>query len=144
MTTIRTMIALAATKGWHLHQMEVKNAFLQGELEEEVYMIQPPGFGSTTHPIVVCRLKKPLYGLKEAPRAWHSKITHYIHQIGFKMSKSDNSLFIQSDSKGQVFILIYVDDLVIGGEHLANIEHIEKLLSAQFEMKDMKELHYFL
>ena len=60
------------------------------------------------------------------------------------MSKSDNSLFIRSDSKGQVFIIIYVDDLVIGGEHLVDIEHIKKLLSSRFEMKDMKELHYFL
>ena len=80
----------------------------------------------------------------KAPRAWHSKITQYLHQIGFKMSRSDNSLYIRSDSKGQVFIKIYVDDLVIGGEHLANIENIRNLLSGQFEMKDMKELHYFL
>ena len=62
MTTVRTMIALATTKGWHLHQMDVKNAFLQGELEEEVYMVQPPGFESNIHPKAICRLKKPLYG----------------------------------------------------------------------------------
>ena len=80
----------------------------------------------------------------KAPRAWHSKITQCLHQIGFEMSRSDNSLYIRSDSKGQVFIKIYVDDLVIGGEHLANIENIRNLLSGQFEMNDMKELHYFL
>ena len=95
--------------------MDVKNAFLQGELEEQVYMVQPPGFKSNTHPQAVCQLKKSLYGLKQAPRACHLKITQYLHQIGFKMSKSDNSLFIRSDSKGHVFIIIYVDDLVIGG-----------------------------
>ena len=114
MTTIRTTLALAAAKGWHLHQMDVKNAFLQGELEEEVYMVQPPGFKSTSHPRAVCRLKKPLYGLKQAPRAWHSKITQFLHRIGFQMSKSDNSLYVRNDSSGQIFIIIYVDDLVIG------------------------------
>ena len=75
MTIVRTLIALAAAKGWHLHQMDVKNTFLQRKLEQEVYMVQPPGFKSSTHPTTVCRLKKPLYGLKKAPRAWHSKIT---------------------------------------------------------------------
>ena len=94
MMTVRTVIALVAAKGWHLHQMDVKNTILQGELEEEVYLVQPPGFNSTTHPKVVCQLKKPLYGLKQAPRAWHSKITQYLHRIGFRMSKSNNSLYI--------------------------------------------------
>ena len=70
--------------------------------------------------------------------------TQYLYQIGFKMSKFDNSLYIQSDTGGQVFILIYVDDLIIGGEHLADIDHIKKLLSNRFELKDMQELHYFL
>ena len=98
MTTVRTVIALAAAKGWHLHQMDVKKAFLQGELEEKVYMIQPPGFESHEHSNVVCRLQKPLYGLKQAPCAWHSKITQYLHQIGFHMSKSDTSLYIRHES----------------------------------------------
>ena len=94
MTIVRTVIALATTKGWHLHQMDVKNAFLQGELEEEVYMVQPPSFNSSTHPKAICRLKKPRYGLNQAPRACHSKITQYLHRIGFHMSKLDNSLYI--------------------------------------------------
>ena len=144
MTTVRTVIAIAAAKGWHLHQMDVKNAFLQGELEEEVYMVQPPGFKSSIHPKAVCRLKKPLYGLKQAPRAWHSKITQYLHQIGFRMSKSDNSLYIRSDSASPLVIILYVDDLVIGGEHLVDINKVKTLLSDKFEMTDMKELHYFL
>ena len=144
MTTIQTVITLVATTKWHLHHMEVKNAFLQGELDEEVYMIQPPSFKSSTHPQAGCRHKKPLYTLKQAPRAWHSKITQYLHHTGFKMSKSNNSMFIQSDSKGQLYIVIYVNDLIIGGEHLAHIDHIKKLLSSQSEMKDMKDLHYFL
>ena len=144
MTTVRTVIALAAAKGWHLHQMDVKNAFLQGELEEEVYMMQPPGFESSKHPHAVCRLKKPLYGLKQAPRAWHSKITSYLHDIGFRMSKSDNSLYIRNNPKSPVFLILYVDDLVIGGESLTETQKIKKLLLEKFEMKDLNDLHYFL
>ena len=113
--------------------MDVKNAFLQGELEEEVYMVQPPRFELSTHPTDVYRLKNPIYGPKQALRAWHSKKTQYLHQIGFKMSMSDKSLFIRSDSKGcQVFIRIYVDDLVIGGEYFATIDHIKKLKTSFF------------
>ena len=113
---IRTVITLVAAKGWHLHQMDVKNAFLQGELEEEVCMIQPPGFESRIHPNVVCRLKKPLYGFKQAPRAWH---------IEFRMSKSDTSLYIRHESDNPIVIILYVDDLVIGGKDLAEITKVK-------------------
>ena len=143
-TTMRTIIAVAAAKGWHLHQMDIKNAFLQGELEEEVYKVQPPGFESRTYLKVVCWLKKPLYGLKQAPRDWHSKITQYIHQIVFRMSKFDNCLYVRNDSGRLIVIILYVDDLVIGGESLLDINKIVSLLSRKFEMTDMKELHYFL
>ena len=106
-------------------------------------MVQPPSFKPRSHPNVVYRLKKPLYGLKQAPRVWHSMITQFLHQINFRMSKFDNALLIQSDSSGQIFIIIYVDDFVIGGEHLANINKVKMLLSRKFEMKDMNKLHYF-
>ena len=103
-------------------------------------MVQPHGFKSSTHATIFYQLKKPLYDLKQAPRAWHSKITQYLHQIGFKMSESDNSLFIRSDSRGKLLIIIYADDLVIGGENIGDIKHIKNLFSGRF----MKELHYFL
>ena len=125
MTTVRTVIAIAVAKGWHLHQMDVKNAFFQGELKEEVYMIQPPGFESCVHPKSVCRLKKPLYVLKQAPRVWHSTITRYLHQIGFRMSKSDNSLYIQHELDSPIVIILYLDDLVIGGKDLAEINKVK-------------------
>ncbi|WP_286596120.1 reverse transcriptase domain-containing protein [Pseudomonas sp. 165] len=83
MATVRAVIAMAAAKGWSLHQMDVKNAFLHGDLEEEVYMMQPPGFESVAHPDFVCRLRKALYGLKQAPRAWSNKIGEYLVTIGF-------------------------------------------------------------
>jgi hypothetical protein len=74
MTTIKAIIAMVAAKGWSLHRMDVKNAFLHGDLQEEVYMEHPPGYVDQTHPNLVCRLKKALYGLKQAPRAWSNKI----------------------------------------------------------------------
>ena len=95
MTTVHVFLAVAAAKGWHLHQMDVKNAFLQGELEEQVYMVQPPGFHSGTNTSAVCRLKKSLYGLKQAPRAWNVKITQHLCRMGLATSKSDSSLFIR-------------------------------------------------
>ena len=95
-------------------------------------------------PNAVCRLKKPLYGLKQAPHAWHSKITQYLHQIGFWMSKSDTSLYIRHESDNPIVIILYVDDLVIRGQDLAEITKVKSLLSGRFEMKDLHELHYFL
>jgi hypothetical protein len=92
MTTAHVLLAVAAAKGWHLHQMDVKNAFLQGDLEEQVYMVQPPGFHSGTNTSAMCRLKKLLYGLKQAPRAWNAKITQQLRKMSFETSKVDSSL----------------------------------------------------
>ena len=125
MTTVRVLLAVAAAKGWHLHQMDVKNAFLQGELEEQVYMVQPPGFHSGTNTSAVCRLKKSLYGLKQAPRAWNAKITQQLCKMGFTVCKSDSSLFIQKGRLGPVSILLYVDDLVITGADLDEINRVK-------------------
>ena len=145
MTTVRTVVALTATKGWHLHQMDIKNIFLQGKLEENVYMVQPLGFDSNNHSKAICQLKKPLYGLKQAPCTWHSKITQYLHRIGLTMSKSDyNSLYVKNYSGSPIVIILYVDDLVIGGEKLLDINKVKILLYIKFEMTDMKEIHYFL
>ena len=85
-----------------------------------------------------------LYGLKQAPRARHSKITQYLHRIGFRISKSDNSLYVRSDSESPIVIILYVDDLVIGGEHLGESNKVKSHISSKFEMTYMKELHYFL
>ena len=82
--------------------------------------------------------------IKEAPRAWHSKITQYLHRIGFRLSKSDNSLYVRSDFERSIVIILYVDDLVIGGEHLVDINKVKSLLSRKFKLMSMKELHYFL
>ena len=92
-TTVRTVLHLAVTKGWTLRQIDVNNAFLQGPLDEEVYVTQPPGFVDQDRPHYVCRLKKALYGLKQAPRAWYQELRSYLLTQGFLNSTADTSLF---------------------------------------------------
>ncbi|CAL8116452.1 unnamed protein product [Prunus armeniaca] len=97
-TTIRLVLPLAATFGWKLHQLDVKNAFLHGILKEEVYMSQPQGFFDPLYPHHVCRLDKSLYGLKQAPRAWNERFTNYLPCIGFRTSQANPSLFVKQDA----------------------------------------------
>ena len=109
--------------------MDVKNAFLQGNLEEEVFMIEPPGFQLELNKLVVCWLKKLLYGLKQAPRALNAKITHWLRKLGFLASKFDSSLLILQGPDGLVCVLLYVDDLVITGPRLNEISRVKAQLS---------------
>jgi hypothetical protein len=113
MTIVRAIIAMAAAKGWSLHQMDVKNAFLHGDLQKEMYMKQPPGYVDQTHPNLVCKLKKALYGFKQAPRAWCDKIGQYLVTSGFQTSDANFSLYVKKANHGIVVIVIYVDDLII-------------------------------
>jgi hypothetical protein len=114
------------------------------DLQEEVYMEQPPGYVDQTHLNLVCRLKKALYGLKQAPRAWSDKIGQYLVTSGFQTSNADFSLYVKKTDHGIVVIVIYVDDLIITGDSDADISDLKKLLKQKFEMKDLGELRYFL
>jgi len=143
MTIVRVVIIMVATKGWSLHQMDVKNVFFHGDLQEEVYMEQPPGYVDQTHPNLVCSLKKVLYGLKQAPRAWSKKIGEYLVTSGFQTSDADFSLYVKKTNHGIVVIIIYVDDLIITGDSDVNIFDLKKLLKQNFEMKDLGKLRYF-
>ena len=127
-----------------MHQMDVKNAFLHGDLQEEVYVEQPPFYVDGVHPDYVCRLRKALYGLKQAPRAWYDRFADYLLHIGFRMSHADHSLYVYKSDVGIVLITIYVDDLIIVGDNETEIEHVKGLLKQEFEMKDLGELRYFL
>jgi histone deacetylase 1/2 len=93
----------------------VQNAFLHGVLEEEVYMRQPPGFENTSTPHYVCKLDKAIYGLKQAPRAWYSRLSTKLFGLGFRTSKSNTFLFIYSKKNVTIFMLIYVDDIIVTG-----------------------------
>jgi hypothetical protein len=144
MTIIRAIITIVAIKGWSLHQMDVKNVFLHGDLQEEVYMEQPPRYVDETHPNLVCRLKKTVYGLKQAPKAWSDKIGQYLVTNGFQTSNADFSLYVKKTNHGIVVIIIYVDDLIIIGDSDADISDLKKFLKQKFEMKVLGKLRYFL
>jgi hypothetical protein len=135
---------MAIAKGWSLHQMDVNNVFLHGNLQEKMYMEQPPGYVDQTHPNLVCRLKKVLYDLKQAPKARSDKIGQYLVTSGFQTSNANFSLHVKKTDHGIVVIVIYVDDLIITRDSDEDIFDLKKLLKQKFEMKDLGELRYFL
>ncbi|KAG7578454.1 Retrotransposon gag domain [Arabidopsis thaliana x Arabidopsis arenosa] len=144
MTTIREFLKIAAVKRWEVHQMDVHNAFLHGDLEEEVYMRLPLGFVSQDKS-KVCRLKKSLYGLRQAPRCWFAKLAAALKGYGFAQQVADYSLFTLERGFMQLFVLVYVDDLLIGGNDLNGIQEFKGYLSDEcFHMKDLGPMKYFL
>jgi histone deacetylase 1/2 len=142
--TVRLVLAIAVSKGWSLRQLDVKNAFLHGVLEEEVYMRQPPGYEDKSKPDYICKLDKALYRLKQAPRAWYSRLSAKLLSIGFVASKSDMSLFIYRKATIRIFMLIYVDDIIVASSSPAATAALLKDLSHKFALKDLGDLHYFL
>jgi len=142
MVTVRAIVSLAASKHWHIHQMDVFNAFLHGDLEDEIYMQLPQGFVSQGEK--VCRLTKSLYGLKQAPRQWNHKLTEALIELRFKQSQYDHSLFINKSEAGTVIVLVYVDDMLVTGSSLKLIVETKEALQKAFKMKDLGELKYFL
>ncbi|CAN1140144.1 Retrovirus-related Pol polyprotein from transposon TNT 1-94 [Linum perenne] len=143
MNTVKTLLAVAAVKGWHLEQMDVSNAFLHGDLNEEVFMELPPGSPPHLHG-KVCLLQKSLYGLKQASRQWFAKLTDSLIAFGFIQSNSDYSLFHKETEKGRVTMLVYVDDLIISGDNFQLIDEVKLFLSQQFKVRDLGRLKYFL
>lgn len=135
---------MAVSQGWCLRQLDVQNAFLHGILEEEVYMRQPPSYEDRAHPNFVCRLDKALYGLKQAPRAWFSWLSTKLQQLGFVASKTDASLFYYSKGKKGIFILVYVDDIIVASSTQEAVHALLRDLEKDFALKDLGNLHYFL
>ncbi|XP_071683600.1 uncharacterized protein [Lolium perenne] len=142
--TIRIVLSIAVSRGWSLRQLDVKNAFLHGVLQEEVYMKQPPGFEHPDAPHHVCRLDKALYGLKQAPRAWYSRLSAKLQDFGFIPSKADTSLFLYNKSGVTIFVLIYVDDIIVTSSSDRAISVLLQDLNAHFAIKDLGALHFFL
>jgi hypothetical protein len=135
-TSIRTIIYIATQMGWRIHQMDIKTAFLNGNIEEEVYLEQPKGFEVHDRANHVCRLKKTLYGLKQAPRAWYSKIHCYLQSIGFIKSDVDPNLYLLIKGWDFLILVLYVDDLFLTGEKTI-IAASKQDLAKEFEMKDL-------
>jgi Reverse transcriptase (RNA-dependent DNA polymerase) len=117
-TTIRLVLSLAVTNHCHIKQLDVNNAFLHGNLNETIYMAQPPGFTNPLHPTHVCKLHKALYGLRQSPRAWYQKLSETL-LLGFKTASSDPSLFLYRKGDNLVFLLVYVDDIILTGNNVS-------------------------
>jgi hypothetical protein len=142
--TIRLILALAVHFDWPIRQLDISNAFLHGSLNEEVYMEQPRGFVSSHHPTFVCKLNKAIYGLKQAPRAWYTRLSNFLLDLGFIVSLVDTFLFTFVTTGIKLFLLIYVDDIIVTGTHLHLIRGLISRLQQEFPAKDLGPLSYFL
>ncbi|RVW76011.1 Retrovirus-related Pol polyprotein from transposon RE1 [Vitis vinifera] len=143
--TIRVLLSLTANLDWPLQQFDVKNAFLHGELSEEVYMDLPPGcMVSEKQCQKVCKLKKSLYGLKQSPRAWFRRFTKSMRAFGYHQSNSDHTLFLKKQHGKITTLVVYVDDMVVTGNDPEERKALQNDLSREFEMKDLGLLKYFL
>jgi hypothetical protein len=142
--TIRTVLHLAAIRRWTVHQLDVKNAFLHGDLAERVYCHQPAGFVDKDHPDHVCLLVKSLYGLKQAPRAWFLRLGNHLLAMGFTASGSDSSLFIYQHGTHVAYLLVYVDDIILTASSTALLRQVVDHLRQAFAIKDLGALHFFL
>jgi hypothetical protein len=141
-TTIHTLLAVAFVRGWSISQLDVKNAFLNGELREDVYMCPPPGY--SVPDCMVCHLHRSLYGLKQAPRVWFQCFASVVTTSGFSASAHDPTLFVHVSSHGMTLLLLYVDDMIITGDDPVYIGFVKINLSDQFIVSDFGHLRYFL
>lgn len=143
--TIRLVLATAAQNSWHVYQLDVKSAFLHGELEEEVYIDQPPGYVKHGHENQVYKLKKALYGLKQAPRAWYSRIDAYFAKEGFLKCPYEHTLYTKFGVDGKILIVcLYVDDLIYVSNDGVMIANFKKSMMNEFDMTDLGLMRYFL
>ncbi|KAK2378305.1 putative mitochondrial protein [Trifolium repens] len=141
---VRLLLGVACILKFKLYQMDVKSAFLNGYLQEEVYVEQPKGFVDTKYPDYVYKLKKALYGLKQAPRAWYERLTQFLVNNGYRKGGSDKTLFVKESEGNLMIAQIYVDDIVFGGMSNQMVQHFISQMQSEFEMSLVGELTYFL
>ncbi|KAM0017627.1 putative RNA-directed DNA polymerase [Helianthus debilis subsp. tardiflorus] len=142
--TIRVVISVAAQQGWNLHQLDVKTAFLNGDLTEEIYVSQPEGFERVGSEDKVYRLKKALYGLKQAPRAWYSRIDGYFTQHGYVRSENEPTLYVKKEGGDIIYVCLYVDDIIYTSSSHKLVKEFKEGMEKEFEMTDMGLLKLFL
>ncbi|WVZ54330.1 LOW QUALITY PROTEIN: hypothetical protein U9M48_005142 [Paspalum notatum var. saurae] len=142
MESVRLLLALAAQEGWHVHHMDVKSAFLNGDLKEEVYVHQPPGFEIPGKEGKVLRLRKALYGLRQAPRAWNAKLDSTLKGMGFEQSRHEAAIYRRGNGGNALLVGVYVDDLVITGVKDAEVAAFKEEMKATFQMSDLGPLSY--
>jgi len=141
---VRLLLAYTCMKGFRLHQMDVKSAFLNGYIDEEVYVSQPPGFEDHNNPDHVFKLKKALYGLKQAPRQWYERLSNFLLSQGYEREKIDKILFIKNSCKDIIFVQVYVDDIIFGATNVSLREQFVATMQEEFDMSMMGELNFFL
>ena len=145
LNSIRILLSLATNCNWPLDQLDVKNAFLNEELEEEVFMSLPPGFEEELGRNKVCRLKKSLYGLKQSPRAWFERFGTVVKGLGYIQSQADHTLFYKHSTNNKIAILIvYVDDIILTGDDSLELKNLREKLAKAFDIKELGPLKYFL
>lgn len=142
--TIRTLFAIAVEKQMQVHQMDVVTAYIQGDLQEKTYMEQPEMFVKKGEEDKVCRLRKPLYGLKQAGRAWYRKLNNYLSNLGLKNTEIDPCVYVNTKNNKLIILVIYVDDLLIAAEDIDTINDIKRSLSAKFKMRDLGHASHIL
>lgn len=145
LSSIRVLLAIATQYNLELHQLDVKTAFLDGHLEEDIYMQIPEGLHPPPAPNIICKLLKSLYGLKQSSRAWYLRLDQYLISQGFTRLEADASIYIKRDeSSGFIILTVYVDDCILTSNKLSLIKDLKLSLHSQFEMTDDGELHYTL
>eukprot|EP00253_Pinus_taeda_P035932 PITA_35932 len=144
METVRAVLSIAPQNKWKVYQMDVKSAFLNGVLKEEVYIVQPLGYEKKGQEHKVCRLKKALYGLKQAPRAWYSRIDFYLLENEFDKCEREPTVYIKENDGKILIVVLYVDDVIFTGNDEYLIKNFKSVMKEEFEMTDMGLLRYFL
>jgi hypothetical protein len=139
---IRILLAFATSKGFKIYQMDVKSAFLNGVIQEEVYVRQPPGFESLKYPNRVYKLSKALYELKQAPQAWYARLKTFLLEHGYVMGSVDKTLFTLNHGTDFLLVQIYVDDIIFGGSSHSLVSRFQEIMESEFQMSMMGELTY--
>jgi hypothetical protein len=142
--TIRLVLFVVISNNHSLHQLDANNAFLHGILKEDVYMRQPPDFEDKVHLDYLCKLDKTLYGLKQAPWVWYSHLGGKLQQLGFTPLKTNTSLFFYNCGRHKIFVLIYVDGIIVASSSTKVDDALVRDLNEDFALKDLCDLHYFL
>ncbi|GJQ99116.1 zinc finger, CCHC-type containing protein [Tanacetum coccineum] len=142
--TIRILLALASSHGWKVHHLDVKSAFLNGTLEEEVYVTQPEGYVKTNHPTKVYKLSKALYGLRQAPRAWNSRLDKFLKGLNFTRCGLEYGVYTRKQHGNVLIVGVYVDDLIVTGNCDDDVKYFKQQMNKEFEMSDMGLLSYYL
>jgi hypothetical protein len=144
MESIRMLLAVATQEKWHVHHMDVKSAFLNGDLNEEVYVSQPPGFVVAEDEKKVLKLRKALYGLKQAPRAWNQKLDASLKELQFTRCTSEHGMYTRGLGESRVVVGVYVDDLIITGASPREIDAFKREMQRLFQMSDLGLLSFYL